>query len=300
MAVDRAVPVDLAARADGSEMPAVERPEFLPDPDLEGDEMESLQADIAAAATFEDDHEFRLGAVDGQVTLATDDRGVAAEHSDDRGSASGAREDGEPTALSHSTVVAGVDQAFLDDGRAVSAVVAMQDGEVIETVTATDTVEIPYVPGLLAFREGGSIASALERLSAEPDVLLVDGSGRIHFREAGLATHVGVLFDLPAVGVAKSLLCGSPVDATDGLVAGERVAIEADDSVSAPDGETIGYALQTRQFDSPNRHVNPVYVSPGHRVSASTAAELAFAACEGYKLPEPIRRADRIAGDYSE
>jgi deoxyribonuclease V len=194
-------------------------------------------------------------------------------------------------------VVVGVDQAFLDDDRAVSALVALQDGAVIERAHAVAPTEIPYIPGLLSFREGGAILAGFRELSVEPDLAVFDGSGRIHFREAGLATHVGVMLDLPSVGVAKNLLCGRPVASTDGLAAGERVAIEANEDVTAPDGTVIGYAVQTRQYDSPNRYINPVIVSPGHRVGAETAADLVLACAAGYKLPEPTRLADKYADD---
>jgi deoxyribonuclease V len=252
------------------------RERFRPDPALSRAEMETLQREIADEAVFEDAFDFdpdRVCAGHGALDRPTSDAGG-----------------GVPT-------VAGVDQAFLDDDRAVSAVVVRRAGEVIERVHAVEPVEIPYVPGLLSFREGGSILSAIAALETEPDLFLFDGSGRIHFREAGLATHVGVALDVPAVGVAKSLLCGTPRGSTEGLAAGDRVAIEADGSMTAPTGTVVGYAVQTRQFDSPNRHVNPLYVSPGHRVSAGTAADLVFACAEGYKLPEPTRLADAYAGE---
>ncbi len=191
--------------------------------------------------------------------------------------------------------VCGVDQAF-DGDEAVSAAVVMRDGAVIEKTTASAPAPVPYVPGLLSFRELPAIVAALRELTVDPDCLLVDGSGRIHYRQAGLATHVGVLFDRPAIGVAKRLLCGTPAASTADRTAGDRVAIRADAEVTAPAGTTIGYALQTRQFDSPDRHVNPVYVSPGHRVSATTAADRVLEACTSYKLPDPIRAADQTAG----
>jgi len=241
------------------------RPEFVPDPSLSREEMESLQGEIAEAATFADD-----AAVD------------TGEHVDSR-----------------SLVVAGVDQGF-DGDDAVSVVVLMQDGEVIERVHARAETEIPYIPGLLSFREGGAVLSAFEQLEREPDVVLVDGSGRIHFREAGLATHIGVALDVPAVGVAKSLLCGDPAESTDGgFPEGTRVPIRADEDVTAPAGTTIGYAVQTRQYDAANRHINPLLVSPGHRVSARTAADLVQQQATRYKLPEPIRRADSAAADLT-
>jgi deoxyribonuclease V len=260
-------------------MPAIQRPEFLPDPDLDRDEMEALQHEIAAAAHFEDEHDLDTDAVARAVGAVRSDRLTDSATTTD------------------APIVAGVDQAFLDDGDAVSAVVAMQDGEVIEAVHAVEPTEIPYIPGLLAFREGSPIVTALTELSVEPDLLLVDGSGRIHYREAGLATHIGVLVDLPAIGVAKNLLCGTPESETEGLETGDRVPILADESMTAPDGEPVGAAVQTRQFDSPNRHVNPVLVSPGHRVGVDTAADLALASSAGYKLPDPIRRADSLAGE---
>ena len=257
-------------------MPPAPRHDLAPDPALSRAEMESLQDEIAEAAVFED-------ALD-----------IEPDHFDDPLAAS-AHCDDQP-------VVAGVDQSFLlEDERAVSAVVAMRaagDGwKVLERVHAVTPLEIPYIPGLLSFREGGAILEAVETLRVEPDLYLFDGSGRIHFRQAGIATHVGVVLDRPSVGVAKSLLCGTPAGETDGLEAGERVAIEANERVDAPGGTLLGYAVQTKQYDSPNRYVNPLYVSPGHRVGPETAADVVLALSTGYKLPEPIRLADAYADE---
>ncbi len=239
------------------------RPEFVPDPSLSRTEMEALQRDIAAAAVFEDDLD-SLSARFGENPL-----------------------------------VAGIDQAF-DGETATSAIVVLSGGDVVERVHASERTEIPYIPGLLSFREGGAILAAFEELSCEPDLVLVDGSGRIHYREAGLATHIGVTLDIPTVGVAKSLLCGRPRRSLDEpLPAGERVAIEADDSVTAPTGAVIGYAVQTRQYSSGSRYINPLYVSPGHRVGAETAAAVVARHATEYKLPEPVRLADAYAGTHS-
>ncbi|MDG5777008.1 endonuclease V [Haloarculaceae archaeon H-GB2-1] len=256
----------------------VVHPEFVPDPTLSRAEMETLQTDIAAAAVFEDD----LPCDPAQVCVDAD--------GDEAQTRLG---DAEPP------TIAGVDQAFLDDDRAVSAVVVFRDGEIIERVHAVVETEIPYIPGLLSFREGGAILAAFELLDSTPDLAFVDGSGRIHFREAGLATHIGVTLDLPTIGVAKRLLCGTPRTPIpeDGLPEGDRIAIESDDDVTAPDGTVIGYAVQTRQYDSGARHVNPLYVSPGHRVSAETAADLVAQCAAGYKLPEPTRVADAYADE---
>ncbi|AQL41886.1 endonuclease V [Halorientalis sp. IM1011] len=257
-------------------------PEFAPDASLDRDEMEALQREIAERAVFRDDFEF-----DSERVWPVSESGQR-ELGDTAGGDSDAGD---------SPVVVGVDQAFLDDERAVSALVALRDGEVIERAHAVAPTEIPYIPGLLSFREGGAILSGFRELSVEPDLAVFDGSGRIHFREAGIATHVGVMLDLPSIGVAKNLLCGRPAASTDGLVEGERVAIEADGDVTAPDGTVIGYAVQSRQYDSPNRYINPLIVSPGHRVSAATAADLTLSCSAGYKLPEPTRLADKYADD---
>lgn len=193
------------------------------------------------------------------------------------------------------TPVAGVDQAFPHAESIVSAAVTMDDG-IIEESIARATPPIGYVPGLLAFREGAAAITALEGLEGEPGVVLVDGNGRIHPRQAGLATHIGVVLDIPTVGVAKSLLCGEPTDPIDDLTAGEHVPIKAGYDLEVPEATIIGHAVQTRQFEGGDRHVNPIFVSPGHRISADTAVDLVLDWCDGYKLPEPLRRADAAAG----
>jgi deoxyribonuclease V len=242
------------------------RSELFPDPSLDREAMVERQHAVRDAAVFDDAHEADV------ATLRSD-------------------------TTADGPIVVGVDQAF-DDETAVSTAVAMRGSEVVERVHATRPVETPYVPGLLSYREGPAVCAALGALDVNPDVVLFDGSGRIHYREAGLATHLGVVFDAPAIGVAKSLLCGTPAASLDDpLPTGERVAIAADEDVTAPAGTTIGYAYQSRQFESGNRYINPLYVSPGHRVSAETAVAI-VAHCGGeYKLPEPIRRADADADD---
>lgn len=189
--------------------------------------------------------------------------------------------------------IAGIDQAFGDD-TVTSAVVVWRDGDVLAEVTETVPLEFPYIPGYLAFREGGPIVAALRSVTVNPDVLLIDGNGRIHPRHAGLATHVGVVMDMPAVGVAKSLLCGILADSPDRpLSTGTQLPIYDEETGST----IIGYALQTKQWDSPDRWINPVYVSPGHYVDADTAVAVVEQSLDGYKIPEPIRLADRVAAE---
>ena len=244
-------------------------PDLVPDPALSRDEMEELQRKIRTRATFDDDDSIE------PTMLANPSAAIDSDEA---------------------PVVAGVDQAFLDD-RAVSAVVAMRDGQIVERSHAVTPLEIPYIPGFLSFREGRPILEAVEAVSIDPDLYLFDGSGRIHFREAGIATHMGVVLDVPAIGVAKRLLCGTAVADLEDLPAGTRVPIEADSRVDAPNGTLLGYAVQTKQYDSPNRHVNPLYVSPGHRIGAETAADVVLALSTEYKLPEPVRLADAYASE---
>ena len=260
--------------------------------------MEALQREIADAAVFADDLPFDPATVGVDGPVEADSTG------------------NERLGSSDAPVIVGVDQSFLEE-RAVSAIVAVQDGAVIERTHAVTPLSIPYIPGLLAFREGGPILAAFEALAVDPDLAVFDGSGRIHFRQAGIATHVGVALGLPSIGVAKNLLCGTPAEPVDDRPAGWSTPVEADDSVvdrrettekragsettreqdvEAHAGTTIGHAYQSRQWDR-NQSINPLYVSPGHRVSASTTVELVDALCAGYKLPEPTRLADRYADD---
>jgi deoxyribonuclease V len=243
-----------------------DRERFVPDASLSRAEMEELQRDLAGVARFEDDFEF----------------------------------DPERVGTRTGPLVAGVDQAFLTDEepeRAVSAVVVLRGDAVVERVHAVTTLSVPYTPGLLTFREGESILAALAELETDPDLLLFDGSGRIHFREAGLATHAGVLVDHPSVGVAKSLLCGEPREPVDELPEGARAAIEADGRMEGVEpGTVVGYAYQSRQYPDSKR-INPLYVSPGHRVSAGTAVDLVGRCGGEYKLPEPTRLADAYADE---
>lgn len=270
-----------AAGAARSEMEPA-HPEFVPDPSASRETMEALQREVAAHATFTDEFDFDPAAVSTTATPALDSIAADDPATDDPAH--------EPP------VVVGVDQAFLDD-RAVGAIVALRAGEVIERASAVVDLEFPYVPGLLSFREAGAILAAFAELDVKPDLAVFDGSGRIHYREAGLATHLGLVFDLPSVGVAKGLLCGTPQGSLDDLPEGTRVAIAADEGVETTGEDVIGYALQTRQYDSGSRHVNPVYVSSGHRVESETAADLVERLCDGYKLPEPTRLADGYADE---
>lgn len=197
-------------------------------------------------------------------------------------------------------VVAGIDQAFPHAEEIVSAAVGVLDGEIIERVHVSQTPSIGYIPGLLAYREGPAAIAAIEELSNEPGMILVDGNGRIHPKQAGLATHLGVVLDRPTIGVAKSLLCGDPAKPLEGLEAGTQIPIYAGDAVTGSPDTVIGYALQTRQFSDESRHINPVIVSPGHRLSAEDAVAVVQSTVTDYKLPFPLHEADRYASQVAD
>ena len=136
----------------------------------------------------------------------------------------------------------------------------------------------PYVPGLLSFRESPVLIAAFARLKTEPDLILIDGHGRAHPRLFGIACHIGVLFDKPTIGCAKSLLAGDFQEP--GLKAGSTAPLHLN-------GERVGVVLRTR--DS----VNPVFVTQGHRISLDTAVELVRKCVDGFRIPKPTREADR-------
>jgi len=181
--------------------------------------------------------------------------------------------------------VAGMDVSVKGgDAQAAVALLSFPDLEPLEAKTARQPAGFPYVPGLLAFREGPVVLAALEKLEAKPDVLLFDAHGLAHPRRMGLATHLGLLLDLPAIGCAKSRLCGEH-----GAVPPQRGGW-----VPLVDGEEIiGAVVRTRS------NVRPVYVSIGHRVDLDSAVRVVLFCCARYRLPQPIRWAHQIAGGAS-
>ncbi len=149
--------------------------------------------------------------------------------------------------------------------------------EVVEVGEEVCPAVFPYIPGLLTFREGPALAAILERLCCWPDLLVCDGQGIAHPRGLGLAAHLGVIFDLPTIGCAKSRLTGNYL--LPGTAKGCRTPLYGED------GEQIGTVLRTR------KNVKPVFVSPGHRVGLGTAARLVLQLTRRYRLPEVTRLA---------
>lgn len=179
--------------------------------------------------------------------------------------------------------VAGVDVGFEADGtvtRAAVAVLRYPELDMLETAIARRPTEFPYIPGLLSFRELPAVLEALEKLREPPDLLLCDGQGIAHPRRLGIASHLGLLVDIPSIGVAKTRLCGSHDE-----VVNQRGAW----TPLRANGEVIGAVLRTRPG------VKPLYVSPGHRIGLETAIACVMGCCTRYRLPETTRRAHRLA-----
>ncbi len=167
-------------------------------------------------------------------------------------------------------------------GVATGAVVLLRLPEltITEIQVAAQELDFPYMPGLLSFREAPLILAACQKLSIDPDLLVVDGQGIAHPRRLGLASHLGLLLDMPTIGCAKSLLWGrhQPVEAQRGSFAPLRAG-----------EEVIGAALRTKAT------AKPVYVSIGHKVNLEAAVYWIVQCCRGYRLPEPTRLAHLAA-----
>lgn len=156
--------------------------------------------------------------------------------------------------------------------------------ELLTSATAERPLEFPYIPGLLAFRELPALLEAYARLRATPDLLLVDGHGLAHPRRFGIACHLGLELDRPSIGCGKSLLVGE--HRVPGPRRGARTQLRHR-------GEVVGACLRTRTG------VKPVYVSIGHRIELGEAVRVVLTCARSYRLPEPIRCADQMAGEPS-
>jgi len=179
--------------------------------------------------------------------------------------------------------VAGVDVGFEENNtitRAAIAVLDFKSLELIESAIARRPTTFPYVPGLLSFREIPAVLQAMLELKQTPDLLLCDGQGVAHPRRFGIAAHLGLLTDIPAVGVAKSRLIG-----THG-----GVPLEKGSYVPLMNkGEQIGVVLRTRT------NVKPLFISPGHRVGMKSAIDFVMRCTTRYRLPETTRWAHKLA-----
>jgi len=184
--------------------------------------------------------------------------------------------------------VAGVDAGYEEDaagvgqGIARAAIVVLEFPSLrpLDYAIARRPTNFPYVPGFLSFRETPAVLAALDELRIRPDLLICDGQGIAHPRRFGIACHIGLLSDLPAIGCAKSLLTGRY-----GALPDERGATVP----LVHHGEQIGVALRSRAG------TKPLFISIGHRVSLDSAVRIVMACTTKYRLPETTRAADGLA-----
>lgn len=176
-------------------------------------------------------------------------------------------------------LVGGVDVAYSKkDNTAFCTVVVMKvpEMELLEKVRAQAEVTFPFVPGLFYFREGPVITKALSRLKFVPDVFIFDGHGIDHPRGIGMASHMGVMLEMPTIGCAKKILVGKVDPLGNGV--GDTAPIYLGNV-------DVGRAIRSRE------NVKPLYVSPGHKIDVETAVKTVVDLLRGYRLPEPLRLA---------
>jgi deoxyribonuclease V len=178
-------------------------------------------------------------------------------------------------------LIAAVDASFPDNHVfAVACLYRYPALSLVEETVAMREVSFPYVPGFLSFREGPAIIDALNKLTVKPDIILVDGQGIAHPKGMGIASHIGVLIDIPTIGCAKSRLVGEYREP--GFRKGSWSPLHYD-------GKVVGAVLRTRD------HVRPLFVSPGHRIDLKTSIEIVLGCTGKYRIPEPLRRADILS-----
>ena len=210
-------------------------------------------------------------------------------------------------------LIAGLDCALSKDGQRILAAAVVLGGpnvekglwpaigglklpdfELIETASAWQKVTFPYIPGLLSFREAPVCIAAVEKLKTEPDVFIIDGQGIAHPRRLGLAAHLGLFFDKPTIGCAKSRLTGFFEDPPPGKGAysflrdKESTKRKASDERRATNDEIIGAVVRTRT------NVKPVFVSVGNKCLLEDAIKITLGCTAKYRLPEPTRLAHQL------
>jgi deoxyribonuclease V len=159
-------------------------------------------------------------------------------------------------------------------------VLSFPDMKILDTATANGKIPFPYIPTLLSFREGPILTKTFKILKIKPDVMIYDGQGIAHPRGIGLASHMGLWFDLPSIGCAKTPLIDEFT--FPGSFKGSIGWIQRE-------GEKVGAVLRTKQ------RVKPVFVSPGHRIDLMTSIQIVLESCQGFRIPEPLRHAHQLA-----
>ncbi len=179
--------------------------------------------------------------------------------------------------------IAGADVSYSKRENMIYAAViifSFPELQILEEKEAILPATFPYVPGLLIFREGPALIKAFEQIEREPDLVMFDGQGIAHPRGIGIATHMGMLLDKPSIGVAKTVLVGEH---------DEPERKKGSVSPLIKNGREIGAVVRTRE------DVEPVFVSIGFKIDLPTAVDFVLKCCQGYRLPEPARKAHHFS-----
>ncbi|NIP24291.1 MAG: endonuclease V [Phycisphaerae bacterium] len=196
-------------------------------------------------------------------------------------------------------LIAGLDCAFTKDGKKIIAAVVVlkaPDFTPIETASALRKLTFPYIPGLLSFREAPACIAAVKKLKTTPDIFIIDGQGIAHPRRLGLAAHLGLFFDKPTIGCAKSRLTGffeeppSEKGAYTFLMDKESAMLKKSDGRPVTSDDVIGAVVRTRT------NVKPLFVSVGNKCLLKDAVKITLRCAIKYRLPEPTRLAHQLVG----
>jgi deoxyribonuclease V len=179
--------------------------------------------------------------------------------------------------------IGGADVAYSKDRNFLFAAIvglSFPKMEPLDSATARGEIPFPYIPGLLSFREGPILINTFQKLKIKPDVMIYDGQGIAHPRGIGLASHMGLWFDLPSIGCTKTPLlndfvCPGPSKGSFELIRRE--------------GKEVGAVLRTKE------KVKPLFVSPGHRIDLRTSIQIVLTTCPRFRIPEPLRRAHELS-----
>lgn len=181
-------------------------------------------------------------------------------------------------------IIAGVDAASAGDKIvAVATLYKYPELKHLQDTFSIEKIRFPYIPGMLSFREGHAIVNALKKLKTKPDLILFDGQGIAHPKKIGIASHIGVILNIPTIGCAKSRLVGEYEDPD--IKKGSWTYLYYK-------GIKVGAVLRTQS------NVKPVFVSPGHLIDIDSSIEIVMKCIYKYRIPEPLRRADHLSKKY--
>jgi len=181
------------------------------------------------------------------------------------------------------STIGGGDVAYSKNGNRLFgaiAVLSFPNMEVLDMATVDGKITFPYIPGLLSFREGPILTKTFQRLRIRPAVMIFDGQGIAHPRRMGLASHMGLWLDVPSIGCAKTPLLKEFINPEPTKGSFEWIRQE---------GKKVGAVLRTKE------KVKPLFVSPGHRIDLMTSIQLILESCQGFRIPEPLRRAHLVS-----